>query len=148
MSTETEIKEETIEQRFQRERGEWTAKITGHATSLKNIKNFTDVQVGVYSDRQILVEYIHNLIASTFKLNSLLLEARAKAIKKLSEDSDFRFEKTDKKDLIEWEVDALKTRKEVITTHIGFLNESTKTIDNIIWGLKDRIKFEELKRDI
>ena len=59
-----------FDKKFGEERSEWTEKIRSLAIRMKNIRELAEVQVDLYSNRQILLEYIAKLGQVMTKLNA------------------------------------------------------------------------------
>jgi hypothetical protein len=57
--------------------------------------------------------------------------------------SQVKYGANEKTPLIEGDLSELKERMDLVNEHISFLNETMKTIDFMLYGVKDRIKFQE-----
>lgn len=132
-----------FESEFIRERQEWTEKIKLLAVRLKNIKELADVQVDLFSYRQILLEYNSSLLQVMAKLNSKLRKDKGDRLRYYSENYQVKYGSNEKTPLIDGDLTELKERIEIVDTQIGFLNETIKTLDFMLYGVKDRIRLQE-----
>ena len=133
-------------QKFEAERGEWTEKIRELSIRMKNIRELAEVQVDLYSSRQILLEYSAKLGQVMVKLNAKFRRDRAERLKYYSEKSQFKYGANEKTPLIEGDLSELKERMDVVEGQISFLNETMKTVDHMLYGVKSRISLEEYLR--
>lgn len=133
-------------ERFENERKEWTEKIQSFSERMKDIKNLVYLQVDLFSNRQILLEYISNLGQIIIKLNNKYKKSKSERMKYYSEVHQVRYGTNEKTPLIEGELSELKERIDILDSHISFLNETIKTIDFMIYGVKSRILLEEYLR--
>jgi len=132
-----------FESEFIRERAEWTEKIKVLAVRLKNIKEIADVQVDLFSYRQILLEYNASLLQVMSKLNSKLRKDKSERLKYYSENYQVKYGANEKTPLIDGDLSELKERIDIVDTQISFLNETIKTVDFMLYGVKDRIRVHE-----
>lgn len=137
-----------LEIRFKGERSEWTAKIQRMSSNLKNISSLAETQVDLYSERQIGIEYLHELISTYSRLNKISKEKKAEYLKKLLNNNDYniRLKNQENEILFEGSVAAIQHRLDILKTHMDFMKETVKTIDAIIYGVKYRLELEEFRR--
>jgi hypothetical protein len=133
-------------QKFEVERGEWTDKIRELSVRMKNIRELADVQVDLYSSRQVLLEYSAKLGQVMVKLNAKFRKDRADRLKHYSENSQVKYGSNEKTPLIEGDLTELKERMDIVEGQISFLNETMKTVDHMLYGVKSRISLEEYLR--
>jgi hypothetical protein len=133
-------------QKFEVERGEWTDKIRELSIRMKNIRELADVQVDLYSSRQVLLEYSAKLGQVMVKLNAKFRKDRADRLKHYSENSQVKYGSNEKTPLIEGDLTELKERMDIVEGQISFLNETMKTVDHMLYGVKSRISLEEYLR--
>ncbi len=131
---------------FIKERKEWTEKIKTLAVRLKNIREIADVQVDLFSYRQILLEYNASLLQVMSKLNAKLRKDKGDRLKYYSESHQVKYGANEKTPLIDGDLTELKERIEIVDTQIGFLNETIKTIDHMLYGIRHRIMVEDYLR--
>ena len=135
-----------FDKKFNDERSEWTEKIRTLAIRMKNIRELAEVQVDLYSNRQILLEYIAKLGQVMTKLNSKFRKDKADRLKYYSENSQVKYGANEKTPLIDGDLTELKERIDIVETQISFLNETMKTVDHMLYGVKSRISLEEYLR--
>lgn len=154
MENSIEMKEETnsnssnekIYQKFKVERKEWADKISNYSQRLKDIYSLADLLTDVYSQRQIALEYSHELMSHLIKLNKIFREKRQERHDYYSRYHDLRLDKETKNEHISQDLTNIVERKEMIQNHLDYMRETVKTIDNIGFGVKHRISLEEYRR--
>lgn len=144
-TSSSEINEQLIA-RFKTERNEWTDRIKDMSERLRDIYKIADLQVDIYSYRQIAVEYCHTLMVHLSKVNQIF---RAKKIEKwehYTRNYDLRMDKEPKELHIYVDIADINERKELLQNHLDYMKETVKTIDTISFGIKHRIQLEEYRR--
>jgi hypothetical protein len=135
-----------FESRFAPERTEWTERVRELSIRMKNIREIAEVQVELYSDRQKILEYSYKLGQILTKLNSnYRTEKRAKMVY-YSEEHNTRYGANEKNSLIDGDLAEIKRKIDLVDNHMSFMNETTKTIDHMLYGIKSRISLEEFMR--
>jgi hypothetical protein len=137
------VEKKDFDKGFQIEREEWTEKIRELSIRMKNIRELADVQVDLYYNRQMLLEYSSKLGQVMIKLNAKFRKDKSGRLKYYSEMSQVKYGANEKTPLIEGDLSELKERMDLVNEHISFLNETMKTIDFMLYGVKDRIKLQE-----
>lgn len=132
-----------FQKKFEEESAEWSEKIRVLSIRMKNIKEIAEVQVDLYSNRQVLLEYVTKLGQVLSKLNAKYRKDRAERLKHWSENSQIKYGANEKTPLIEGDLAELKERIDLVDGYISFLNETIKTVDFMLYGIKDRIKLQE-----
>lgn len=140
---QSNVEKKDFEKGFQIEREEWTEKIRELSIRMRNIRELADVQVDLYYNRQILLEYSSKLGQVMSKLNAKFRKDKSSRLKYYSEMSQVKYGANEKTPLIEGDLSELKERMDLVNEHISFLNETMKTIDFMLYGVKDRIKLQE-----
>ena len=135
-------------QRFQTEREEWTEKIRVLSLRMKNIREIAEVQVDLFSSRQILLEYSAKLGQVMVKLNSKLRIDKSDRLKYYSEKHQVKYGSNEKTPLIEGDLTELKERIDTIECQMSFINDTIKTVDFCLYGIKDRIRLQEFMMGI
>jgi len=132
--------------RFKQEREEWTGKINGMSARLKDIYEVADLQVDLYSQRQIAVDYTHTLMTHLTKINRIFRERKIERWEHYTRNYDLRMDKDPKELHIYVDIADVVERKDFIQTHLEFMRETIRTIDNMCYGIKHRLALEEYKR--
>ena len=135
-----------FDRKFSEERAEWTEKIRTLSIRMKNIRELSEVQVELYSSRQILLEYSAKLGQVMTKLNSKHRKDRGERMKFYSENSQIKYGANEKTPLIEGDLSDLKERMDIVENQISFVNETIKTVDHCLYGIKSRIALEDYLR--
>ncbi len=131
---------------FQKEREEWTEKIRVLSIRMKNIKELAEVQVELYSNRQLLLEMYSKLGQVMVKLNAKYRKDKAERLRYYSESVQVKYGANEKTPLIEGDLASLKERMDLVDGQISFFNETMKTVDHMLYGVKSRIALEEYLR--
>lgn len=131
---------------FQLEREEWTEKIRTLSIRMKNIKELADVQVDLYSSRQILLEMYSKLGQVMVKLNAKYRKDKADRLRYYSESVQVKYGANEKTPLIEGDLSELKERMDLVDGQISFFNETMKTVDHMLYGIRHRIMLEDYLR--
>ena len=140
------VEKKDFDKGFQIEREEWTEKIRELSIRMKNIRELADVQVDLYYNRQILLEYSAKLGQVMSKLNAKFRKDKANRLKYYSEMSQVKYGANEKTSLMEGDLSELKERMDLVDGQISFLNETMKTVDHMLYGVKSRISLEEYLR--
>ncbi len=151
MSLETNQKEISSEQvsyveRFEQERTEWTSDVKNIAFRFKIVEDLIDVQVDLYSKRQQAVEYMHQLMVLQSRLKKTYIAEYKKVYDSLMLDQDFRYSEKERQRISEEKTSTPKLKLEILQSHVDFFRETVKTIDNMIFGIKQRLEIEDFKR--
>jgi hypothetical protein len=140
MNEETKQK---IAARFQEKRSEVSKEIQENISYLSNLKDLKKAQVNMLSLRQRLLEDNHTLLEHVTILRKKYREDRANEMENLSRNLQIRYQANEKTVVIEGKTSAIKESLEIFETQVSFFNESIKTIDNIIFGIKTRLDIEK-----
>ena len=133
-------------ERFEKERNDWTQQIKDLAARFKKVEDLVDVQVDLYSQRQVGVEYMHQLITLQSRLKKNLLAEWKKAFDALLFNEDYRYSDKERAKIADEKTSISKLKVEILQTHIEFFRETVKTIDNMIFGVKHRLEIEDFRR--
>lgn len=133
-------------ERFEQERNDWTEDVRGISSRFKNIDDMVDVQVDLYSKRQLGVEYMHQLMVLQSRLKKTWIAEYKKAYDVLILDQDYRYSEKERQRIAEEKTSASKLKLDILQSHVDFFRETIKTIDNMIFGVKHRLEIEDFKR--
>lgn len=138
--------DDSLNIRLYNERIEIKQKILDLSKRIKDISYIHELQVDVYSERQVLLERYHYLATLLAKQNAKL----RKLIKKRNEyySNEYQFSTTPKQkdECIKADLSNDYDVKEELENQIKYISGSMSTIDNIIFGIKHRIDIEEYRR--
>jgi hypothetical protein len=131
---------------FESERSEWKEKIQVLSLGLKSIKTVAEVQIDLFSQRQVLLEYSYKLAQIVSKMGAKERQTRANKLKEYSQNSDIRYGSNEMKILIEGEVAEIVNKIEMVEGHRKFIDQTIQTVDHMLYGIKSRISLEEYLR--
>jgi hypothetical protein len=136
-------KQESLTERFGRERKEWEEKVKIFSKKLKNIRNVTEVQIDVYSARQEVVDYYHYLLNLIRQKN---VEINNKYVKRYDYYVTSHQVRLSPK-LIDMNIISdlsnLYSIRDELEIHSKYMAETLKTLDAIVYGIKHRITLQE-----
>lgn len=135
-----------FELQFATERSEWTERVRELSIRMRNIREIGEVQVELYSDRQKILEYAYKLGQILTKLNSKYRSDKRIKMVYYSEEHNVRYGANEKTSLIDGDLSEIKRKIDLVDNHMSFMNETTKTIDHMLYGIKSRISLEEFMR--
>jgi hypothetical protein len=130
---------------FENERIKWKDTILSMANKFKTMNVLTELQVELYSNRQIVLEsshYLQSLLAKVTKTYRKSLGS--KTVDFMNGDRKLKMGETNI--LVESAVADLKEQIDLFESQIEYLQETKKNIDNMVFGLGHRIQLEEYRR--
>ena len=144
---ENEVKQITLSNRFGEERIQWTTKIKNLTQKLKNIYKIAELQTELYTERQIAVEYYHYLISLMIKINKVYKTKWAERWEHYTYKSQTRYpNEKEKQTKIISDLRDIIEKREIIENHSKYMDNTIKTLDNIIFGIKARVEIEQISR--
>lgn len=142
-----EEEELSLERRFALERARWTKKIEDMSNKLRKVFDIQELQGTLYTDRQSAVEYNHMITALISKVSRAYRKAYSEKYEHYTFETQRRFPtETAKNNQILADLDDLIEKKEALSNQAKFMENTIKTIDNIIFGVKYRIEIEQISR--
>lgn len=137
--------QETIIVRFGREKKEWSQKISELTKQLVTVESMILLEVDIFSQRQILLEYIHKLMGVSSKVNNEYKKRLKERIIYYTEGFNIRLDKAQKTLFSEVDLESILAKKTLINNHLEYMRGTLDTIDKLIYGIKWRIQLEEFK---
>jgi hypothetical protein len=134
---------QNISEKFQNRRAEVSKEIYQNIEKLSNLKTLKEAQVNMLSLRQRLLEDNHTLLEHITMLRKKFRDERAEVMETLSKNLQLRYQANEKTVVIEGRTSNTKEYLEIFENQVNFFNESIKTIDNIIFGIKTRLDIEK-----
>ena len=134
---------QSIIKKFEARRKEASNEIYQNIEKLSNIKTLKDAQVNMLSLRQRLLEDNHNLVEHLIVLRKRYRNERSTEMENLSKNLQIRYQSNEKNVVIDGRTASTKESLEVFENQVEFFNESIKTIDNIIFGIKTCLDIEK-----
>jgi hypothetical protein len=105
-----------------------------------------EVQVDLYSQRQLAVDYIQQLMSLQTRLKKAWLTEWKKVYESLVTDQDYRYSEKERTKFADEKTGNGKLKIDIMQVHIDFFRETVRTIDNMIFGVKHRVDIEDFKR--
>ena len=133
-------------ERFEKERLEWTEELKNISARFKKIEDLVDVQVDLYSKRQLGVEYIYQLVTLHSRLKRSWVTEYKKEYDMLILNQDFRYSEKERMRMAEEKTYSSKLKLDILQSHIDFFRETLKTMDSMIFGIKHRMEIEDFRR--
>lgn len=132
-----------MERRFTQEREDWRNKVANLAHKMREVKGISEVQVNLYSERQLLIEYQHNLGQVLSRVLTKQKKLRKASLKKYSENNDVKYGANEKTVLIEGDLSDVAQRVEIIENHRKYIDQTVQTVDHMLYGIRNRIELEK-----
>jgi hypothetical protein len=140
-------KDESLEDKFARERLEWSQKVQDMSEQMKNVLKVSELMTTVYTERQRCVEYYHYLISVLIKINKDYRKQYADRHDFWSYKSQIRYPNAGAlNNKIQTELADLYEKRELIDNHSKFIDKTVGTIDNLIYAIPRRIEIEQISR--
>jgi len=140
-------KEESLEDKFSRERLEWSQKVAEMSEQMKSVMKVSELMTDVYTERQRCVEYYHYLISILQKINREYRKQWDERWVYWTHKSNIRYpNETQKGNKIQVELAPILEKRETIENHSKFIDKTIATIDNLIYAIPRRIEIEQISR--
>ena len=138
--TKTQTINDELEKRFKTERDDWNNKLFDVINYIKDNKKLTDAQVLQLSYRQIVMAKLTEY--------RILCDKRQESYDKLIQKRNDEYENqsarklsaVDKKVYLSGDYASLNRQIKLISRQISYLEETIKTLDNLGFGIKNRIE--------
>ena len=132
-----------LSQRLEEDRALWADRIKGIVRDTKQMNKLADVQVSMLSFRQMLID-------KTVEFKNILYRRKSSwdkyfkiKYREYSINYDVKLNSSEKASFIKAELSALKTQINIIETHIEYYGECIRTLDNMAFAIRNRIKLNE-----
>lgn len=139
-----EEEKRTLSDIFRDSREMFSGEIREGIVLLNNIKNIPEVQVTFLSLRQRLLEENHKLLEHFTKYKRQYRQRKGEEWANVSTIGQTHYQPTEKNHIVDSRLSALQERIEILKTQIDFYSESIKTVDSVLFGVKDRIAAQKL----
>jgi hypothetical protein len=139
--------EESLEDRFARERIEWSEKVAEISKKMKQIFDIPELMTTLYTDRQRAVEYYHYLITLMIGINKKYNAAYAEKYDFYTNKVQIRYpNESTKHNRIMTDLADIVQKRATIDNHSKFIDRTIGTIDNIIFAIPKRVEIEQISR--
>jgi hypothetical protein len=139
--------EESLENRFSRERKEWDAKIAEMSAKMKQIFEIPELMTYLYTERQRAVEYYHYLISLMIGMNKTYNRAYAEKYDYYTNKVQVRYpNESTKHNRILVDLQDLVEKRAIVDNHSKYMDKTISTLDNIIFAIPKRVEIEQISR--
>ena len=139
--------EESLEEKFRKEREEWSDKIESMSKKMRDIMEIPTLMTDLYTERQRCVDYYHYLISLAISVNKRYRSEYASRQDYYNFKSQVRFPNESSKDnRIKVDLANLLETRETLDNHTKFIDKTIGTIDNIIFAIPRRVEIEQISR--
>ena len=147
MSTATAAHEDMkktgpMEDAYAADRTNWTNKTISMAKKIDSMVHLADLEVDAFSSRGMAVESKHSYISILTNLTKSYKLLEADKVKAYV-NSGKKYTAEQMKTIISADISDLWAQIEHLKAHVSFMDETIKTIDNIIYGIKYRIEIQK-----
>jgi hypothetical protein len=140
-------KEESLAEKFARERLEWSEKITVMSAKMKNVMAVAELMTTLYTERQLAVEYYHYLISMLIPMNRKYNAAYAERFDYYTTKVQVRYpNEATKHNRIQVDLADMIEKRAMVDNHTKFIDKTISTIDNIIFAVPRRVEIEQISR--
>ena len=143
MEEEKISKKDSIAKKFQIQRSEISRDIYSNIEKLSNLKTLKDAQVNMLSLRQRLLEDSHTLLETLSNLRRKYRDQRAGEMEAISKNLQLRYQANEKTVVIDGKTSNTKEFIDIFENQITFCNDSIKTVDSVIFGIKTRLDIDK-----
>ena len=142
-----EEREESLEDRFARERKEWDQKIAEASKKMKQVFDIPELMTHLYTDRQRAVEYYHYLISLMIKMNKKYNVSYVERWEYYTNKSQVRYpNETTKNIRIQVDLQEQVEKRAMLDNHSKFMVDVKNSLDHIIWAVTKRVEIEKMSR--
>ena len=140
-------KEESLEDKFARERLEWSGKIDEMTKKVKPVFEIPELMTYLYTERQRAIEYYHYLISLMITMNRKYNAAYMERQEYYTTKAQIRYpNESTKHTKILVDLADMVEKRAVVDNHSKFMTQTISTIDNIIWAIPKRVEIEQIAR--
>lgn len=134
----------TLEDHFRSKRELFSGEIKEGIKLLIKIENIPVVQVTFLSLRQRILEENHTLLEHFTRHKKLYREKKGEEWIEASKIGQTRYQPTEKTTIVDARTATIRERLEQLEYQIEFYTECIKTVDSVLFGVKDRIAAQKL----
>lgn len=132
-----------LSQRLEEDRALWADRIKGIVRDTKQMNKLADVQVSMLSFRQMLIDKTVEFKNILYRRKSSWDKYFKTKYREYSINYDVKLNSSEKASFIKADLSALKTQINMIETHIEYYGECIRTLDNMAFAIRNRIKLNE-----
>lgn len=149
MDTSTAAKPQTLEEYLEEHQEKWNAIMHELSEKMKNINTLPDLLNIVYCYRQDAVDYYYTMLNKLALQNKYYKQAYAAEYNKLKTSAQIRYA-TESAINAQVEANMADTiyTTSLLNNHTKYMLDTIKSIDNLIYGINNRIRVEELMEGV
>ncbi len=132
-----------ISEKFKEKRSEVSLEILQCVEKMASFKSLKEVQVTMLSLRQRLLEDSHTLLEHLSVIRKKYKSERSSQMENISENLQHRYQYNEKNAIIDGKTANTKETLDLIENQVAFFNDSIKTVDNVLFGIKTRVEIEK-----
>lgn len=137
--------QDTYEEKLKNIQNKWVDKIKELNEKMKNLSSLDGLLNEIYSERQNACDYYFSLLSILTKLSRKYKSEYAIKYSYYKTQSQIRFTSDSSiNNQIEADLEEIKGQISMIETHGKYMQETIKTIDNLIYGINNKIRVYEL----
>lgn len=126
-------------------RAEWLERLENMSPKVGEIGKLVELQTDCYTYRQRAVDGYYSIQAAFIRINSEYKREYGKLYDFYTNKSQIRYpNESSKTAKINSDLSELIAKRDLLDNHKDFMGETIKSIDAIIWGIKDRISIHQL----
>ena len=132
---------------FRKSRTENNDKIYKSILDMRTLNKLVNVQVDMLSIRQRMLEDSHILLDKLVNLRKQYRVAKGGAYDNIANNIQMRLKTSGEKEAIvegAYEISELRNKIEILESQTNYYNESIRTVDDILYGIKTRLDIEKL----
>lgn len=140
-----EQKETNLEEFIANKQAEWGDKIKKLNEKFKTIPSLSELTTEIYTTRQDLQEYHKSMLMKCASLNREYKKKYAELYNSYKTTSQIKYNSDQAINAqIAAQLADFNYTMELMNHHTNYIDETIKTIDNLIYGIKNRIDIEQL----
>ena len=131
-----------LEDRLRKDRETWMVKIESLIQMMKNITKLSQAQVYMLSYRQILIDKQADFQYTIYRKNSdYEVFYRSKFMEYVNSSTKLNGGERDR--IVKADLTAIRRQINILESHMNFYKECIKTLDNMGFAIRNRIKLED-----
>lgn len=140
-----EQKENNLEEFIAEKQAYWSGKIKELNEKFKSIPSLSQLTTEIYTTRQDLQEYHKSMLMKCASLNREYKKKYAELYNSYKTTSQIKYTSDQAINAqIAAQLADFNYTMELMNHHTNYIDETIKTIDNLIYGIKNRIDIEQL----
>lgn len=129
-----------LEDRLSKERDEWKEKLISLIESIKDTRKLSEAQVLQLSYRQIIQDKLAEYRILNEKIQEKFDKQCTQRFREYALNYDIKLSSSEKAAFIQSDCAALKFQTKMLSTQITYLEETTRTLDNLGFAIKNKIE--------